>query len=132
MTLGVVMALLWWPGLVRSFTTPQRWVAVAWVVMAVLYLDAAVDSPLDLSVLYYRGQDRLAMPLAMLSVLLTVPGLQMLVGAVRSSRRSSRPLVVALVCLALIAAGLLAARPPRQCDEEPRSLPGRPRPLPAA
>ena len=30
MTLGVVMALLWWPGLVRSFTTPQRWVAVAW------------------------------------------------------------------------------------------------------
>lgn len=105
MALGVVMALLWWPGLVRSFTTPQRWVAVAWVVMAVLYLDAAVDSPLDLSVLYYRGQDRLAMPLAMLSVLLTVPGLQMLVGAVRSSRRSSRPLVVALVCLALIAAG---------------------------
>lgn len=105
MALGVALALLWWPGLIRTFTSPQRWVAVAWVVMAVLYLDAGIDSPLDLSVLFYRGQDRLAMPLAMLSVLLTVPALQMLISAVQGSRRRSRPLTAVLVGLALVIAG---------------------------
>lgn len=120
MALGVVLALLWWPGLVRTVTTPQRWVSVAWIVMAVLYLDAAVDSPLNLSVLFYRGQDRLAMPLAMLSILLIVPALEMLLSALRrSSRRgaapdrSSRersalgrsPLVILLLCAALVATG---------------------------
>lgn len=104
MALGVVMALVWWPGLIRTMRSPQRWVAIAWIVIAVLYLDAAVDSPLDLSVLFYRGQDRLAMPLAMLSVLLMVPGLQLLLHLVRSSP-ARRPVSAALVVLALVAAG---------------------------
>lgn len=105
MALGVALAILWWPGLVRTFTTPQRWVAVAWVVVAVLYLDAGVDSPLNLSVLFYRGQDRLAMPLALLSVLLIVPGLRMLVDVVRSSHRGARPLTAGLVVLAVLLTG---------------------------
>jgi len=105
MALGVAMAALWWPGLIRTFRTPQRWVAIAWVVVAVLYLDAGVDSALDLSVLYYRGQDRLAMPLALLSVLLIVPGLQLLVRAVRSSRWSLRPVTAVLVAAAVLMAG---------------------------
>ena len=105
MALGVVLALLWWPGLIRTLTTPQRWVAVAWAVFAVLYLDAAVDSPLNLSVLFYRGQDRLAMPLAMLSMLLVVPALEMLLAALRRSSRRARPLAVVLLCAVLVAAG---------------------------
>ena len=105
MALGVVLALLWWPGLIRTLTTPQRWVAVAWAVFAVLYLDAAVDSPLNLSVLFYRGQDRLAMPLAMLSMLLVVPALEMLLAALRRSLLRARPLAVVLLCAVLVAAG---------------------------
>lgn len=76
MVLGVVLAALWWPGLVASFRSAQRWVGIAWIVIAVIYLDAALDSPLNLSILYYRGQDRLSIPLAMLSAVLAVPGLQ--------------------------------------------------------
>ncbi|MGO2584477.1 MAG: DUF6541 family protein, partial [Brachybacterium tyrofermentans] len=77
MALGVVLAVLWWPGLISAFRTATwRWLAVAWVVIAVIYLDAALDSPLNLSTLYYRGQDRVSMPLAMLSAVLVVPGLQ--------------------------------------------------------
>src|SRR5699024_5168239 len=50
MALGAVIAVLWWPGLVTTLRSPQRWLSVAWLVIAVMYLDAAVDSPLDLSV----------------------------------------------------------------------------------
>jgi hypothetical protein len=75
MALGVVIALLWWPGLVRCARIGPRWIVVGWVIVVVLYLDAAVDSPLDLSVLFYRGQDRLTMPLCMLSCVLAVSGL---------------------------------------------------------
>ncbi|MCS6711037.1 hypothetical protein JSY14_03020 [Brachybacterium sp. EF45031] len=75
MALGTAIALLWWPGLVVALRERTlRWVGVAWILIAVLYLDAAVDSPANLSILYFRGQDRLAIPLAMLSCLLTVPG----------------------------------------------------------
>ncbi|WP_245822856.1 DUF6541 family protein [Brachybacterium avium] len=77
MALGVVIAMLWWPGLVTALAAPaRRWLAIAWIVIAVIYLDAALDSPLNLSALFYRGQDRLSMPLAMLSAVLVVPGLQ--------------------------------------------------------
>ena len=76
MALGVVMAAVWWPGLITLTRSAQRWLVVAWGVIVVLYLDAAVDSPLNLSVLYFRGQDRIAIPLAMLSALFMVPGVQ--------------------------------------------------------
>ncbi|PZO62101.1 MAG: hypothetical protein DI635_12910 [Pseudoxanthomonas suwonensis] len=76
MALSVVIALLWWPGLVRAARGRQRWLAGAWLVFAAMYVDAVLDSPLNLSILYYRGQDRLSMPLAMLSAVLVVPGLQ--------------------------------------------------------
>lgn len=109
MALGVVMAALWWPGLVTALRTPQRWLTVAWLVLAVMYLDAAVDSPLNLSVLYFRGQDRIAIPLAMLSALLVVPGLQAWAGLLRrtldvDAARGRRPVIAVLVVLATVAA----------------------------
>lgn len=75
MPMGVILAALWWPGLVRSCRRGHLWVAAAWLIFAVLYLDAAVDSSLHLSILYYRGQDRLSMVLALLGSLLVVPGI---------------------------------------------------------
>lgn len=133
MALGVVIAVLWWPGLVTSLRRPQRWLAVAWIVIAVMYLDAALDSPLNLSVLYFRGQDRLAMPLAMLSAVLVVPGLQAWARLLRRSglwepagRR--RALAAALVVLAGVAA--LSSLPPRldnAAKNFAQEYPGRPR-----
>lgn len=127
MAFGVVLAALWWPGLVTSFRSAQRWVGIAWVVVAVIYLDAALDSPLNLSILYYRGQDRISMPLAMLSAVLMVPGLQCwsrLLPARRAHpeaaegeprRTSPRRLVtVTLVAVAVVTA--LASVPTRSDD----------------
>ncbi|PWH04981.1 hypothetical protein DEO23_15205 [Brachybacterium endophyticum] len=105
MALGVVLALLWWPGLVASWRSPQRWLVVAWVVMGALYLDAAVDSPLNLSTLFYRGQDRLAMPVTMLTCVLVIPGLRAW-SRVLSPHREAVPrwVVTALALLAVVAA----------------------------
>ena len=119
MALGAVIAVLWWPGLVTTLRTPQRWLSVAWLVIAVMYLDAAVDSPLDLSVLYFRGQDRLAVPLAMLSALLVVPGLQAWARLLRRTPslrtvRRRRGAAAALVALAVLAA--LSSIPTRLDD----------------
>lgn len=115
MALGVLIAALWWPGLVASLTGPQRWLSVAWLVIAVIYLDAAVDSPLNLSVLFFRGQDRIAVPLAMLSCVLVVPGIRWYAGRLRISRSSGRPLraplAAALVVIAVL--GVLSSVPPR-------------------
>ncbi|WP_304502154.1 DUF6541 family protein [Brachybacterium sp. FME24] len=121
MALGVMLAVLWWPGLVTAFRdAPHRWLAVSWVVIAVIYLDAALDSPLNLSALYYRGQDRLSMPLAMLSAVLVVPGLQVWARVLgrgrdrrpdRPSRTGVRPVTVVLVVTAVIAT--LASIPAR-------------------
>ncbi|MFC7376614.1 DUF6541 family protein [Brachybacterium sp. GCM10030267] len=118
MALGAALAVLWWPGLVVSLRSrPHRWLAVAWIVVAVIYLDAALDSPLNLSALYYRGQDRISMPLAMLSAVLVVPGLQAwarLLAPSADRRRqpgASRPVALVLIVAAVIAA--LASIPAR-------------------
>lgn len=125
MALGVVIAVLWWPGLVRSFRSSSRWVGIAWVVIAVIYLDAALDSHLNLSILFYRGQDRLSMPLAMLSAVLIVPGLQWwsrklrtrAIGAPRPAL--ARPLVSALV---VVAALMTLASVPTRSDDAAKNL----------
>ncbi|MGO2819245.1 MAG: DUF6541 family protein [Brachybacterium tyrofermentans] len=133
MALGVVLAVLWWPGLISAFRTATwRWLAVAWVVIAVIYLDAALDSPLNLSTLYYRGQDRVSMPLAMLSAVLVVPGLQawarLLVrsrgeartpGAARADLRPARTVTVILV-IAAVAAALSSV--PSRSDNAAKNL----------
>lgn len=116
MALGAMIAVLWWPGLVTSLRSPQRWLPIAWLVIAVMYLDAAVDSPLNLSVLYFRGQDRIAVPLAMLSALLVVPGLQAWAGLLRRSSfldapQRRRTMAAALIGLAAIV--VLASIPTR-------------------
>lgn len=136
MAFGVVLALLWWPGLVRAARHPStRWLVGAFVVIAVLYYDAAVDSTANLSALYYRGQDRIAMTLAMLCAVLVVPGLQMLGEALRARRPAAaggatgdgtgsapglgRPLTVGLVLLAVLAAGTTI---PARLDDAARNL----------
>lgn len=110
MALSVVIALLWWPGLVRAARGRQRWLAGAWLVFAAMYVDAVLDSPLNLSILYYRGQDRLSMPLAMLSAVLVVPGLQAWARVVghrdAEGRRTgaNRPIIGVLLLMAVVAA----------------------------
>ena len=125
MAFGVMLAVLWWPGLVTSFRAPHRWIGVAWIVIAVIYLDAALDSPLNLSALYYRGQDRVAMPLAMLSTLLVVPGLQVwsrILGrsdAADGRPRAMRPIVAGLIALAVLAG---ASSLPSRLDNAAKNL----------
>lgn len=99
MTLGVLLVLLWWPGLARAVRGPSRWIVVAWLICAVLYLDAATDSAANLSVLFYRGQDRLSMPLTMVTCVLVVPGLVAWARVLRA--RLSAPLVAVLVIAAV-------------------------------
>lgn len=127
MAFGTVLALLWWPGLVRAARSPaSRWLAVAFAVTAVLYYDAAIDSTANLSTLFYRGQDRIAMTLAMLCAVLVVPGLQLLGDVVRrrlpagpTPGRLSRPVVLLLVVLAVAAAGSTV---PTRLDNAARNL----------
>lgn len=90
MALGVVIALAWWPGLVVCARDERVWLVVAWLVVVVIYLDASVDSPLDLSVLFYRGQDRLTMPLSMLSCVLAIAGLRWWVRVLAVRRDGAR------------------------------------------
>lgn len=107
MTIGVAIAILWWPGLVRTAASaPQRWLALAWLVVAILYFDAAVDSSWNLSALFYRGQDRIALPLTTLSILLAVPGLQVLSRLIaRPGVPVRRTVVLAVTALAVAIAG---------------------------
>lgn len=125
MALSVVLAVLWWPGLVSVLRSDQRWLAVAWAVFGAMYLDAVLDSPLNLSILYYRGQDRLSMPLAMLSAVLVVPGLQAWSRLLRRSlltgwtARHRRNTITALVLLAVVAA---AGSIPARLDYAARNL----------
>ncbi|MFC0675030.1 DUF6541 family protein [Brachybacterium hainanense] len=86
-------------------------------VMVVLYLDAAVDSPLRLSALWYSGQDRISMFLTLVVCLLTVPGTAHLARWLRRSGkrsaliwRSSAAVLGVLVVLSSVAPRLDYAR----------------------
>ena len=128
MAIGAVIALLWWPGLAISAARGPRRLAVAWLVVAVLYFDAAIDSPLDLSVLFYRGQDRLAMPLAMLSALLAVPGLQAWSRLRDASAPHRNRVTAGLAAIAVLIAGAsVPARVEHASRNASLDAPGRPR-----
>ncbi|WP_114855590.1 DUF6541 family protein [Brachybacterium sp. YJGR34] len=129
MALGVVLAVLWWPGLIVALrSSALRWLGIAWLVMTVIYLDAALDSPLNLSALYYRGQDRVAVPLAMLSAVLVVPGLrawsQLLRGLGRDPREGRRRRLASPVVAVLVAAAVVAglASIPARSDNAAKNL----------
>ncbi|MCL6423968.1 hypothetical protein Bequi_11355 [Brachybacterium sp. JHP9] len=81
------------------------WPLLAWaVVVGVLYFDAAVDSPLRLSDMWYRGQDRISMAVTLVACLLVVPGLAHLARLLRGrGMRWLRPLGAALAILAVLA-----------------------------
>ena len=119
MPLGVVMALLWLPGLVVSLVRGERWLAACWVAVAVLYFDAAVDSPLNLSALYFRGQDRLSIPLAMLSIALMIPGIEVIAAWLRKAlgaRPRGRFTLVQGTALVLAVVAALSSIPFRHAD----------------
>lgn len=126
MAIGVALALLWWPGLVTAFRRPHAWVAVGWIAIAILYYDAAIDSTWNLSTLWYRGQDRLAMPLAMMSMALVVPGLQFWHRRLGASLERSRALTAVLVVLAvLLSVGSVDARLDNAAKNLEADYPGR-------
>lgn len=75
MPLGVLFWGLVWVG-IGALGSRGSWTPVLCAgVVAALYMDAAVDSPLGLSVLWYRGQDRLAMLLTLIAVPIAVAGI---------------------------------------------------------
>lgn len=132
MALGVVIALAWWPGLVRCTRDARAWVVAGWVIVVVLYLDAAVDSPLNLSVLFYRGQDRLTMPLAMLSCVLAVEGLAwwgrflLTARGTATATAARRAIAMVLVAVAVLAVGLsVPARAGNSAKNLETDYPGR-------
>ncbi|WP_394215765.1 DUF6541 family protein [Brachybacterium vulturis] len=126
MALGVVIAVVWWPGLVTALAAPaRRWLPIAWIVIAVIYLDAALDSPVNLSALFYRGQDRLSMPLAMLSAVLVVPGLQCwsrVLGRWPAQRAASRRPRAVTAGLAVAAVLLTLTSVPARSDDAAKNL----------
>lgn len=111
MALGVGMWLLAWVGawaLARRGTWP---LLASAAIVGALYLDAAVDSVLNLSALWYRGQDRLAMLFTLVAIPLMIAGIAHLHRVWSVKRRPG----AAFVALAL-AAGLIVASIPTRLD----------------
>lgn len=107
--------LLWVLGYVGIWALLQRGsyvLPVALLVPLVLYMDAAIDSPLRLSALWYSGQDRISMFLTLLVCLLVVPGLAHLDRLVRRRSRPARQALrwLGLVLCVLVAASTIGAR----------------------
>ena len=101
--------LLWLLGYLGVWAHLRRGSAVLPVVLLVplvLYMDAAIDSSLRLSALWYSGQDRISMLFTLVVCLLVVPGLAHLD---RQARRIERPAQQFLRILGLAACVLLAA-----------------------
>lgn len=118
MVLGIALWVLAWVG-VRALIARRAWgLVLSAVVAAVLYVDAAVDSPLGLTVLWYRGQDRLAMLVTLLVVPLAVAGSAALAQWWRTRTRRPRagwassrlPLAAALLIAVAIAVGSVPTR----------------------
>lgn len=119
MPLGVAMALVWLPGIVVSVIRGERWLVACWAAVAILYLDAAVDSPLNLSALYFRGQDRLSIPLAMLSIALMIPGIELMSAWLHKTvvgRDRGRAALVQGTAFVLALAAALSSIPFRDAD----------------
>lgn len=75
MYLGVLIWFFTWLGVYLLLKQKQFTWPFLVLVIAVLYYDAAVDSQLQLSGLWYRGQDRISMVFTMLAVLLASLGI---------------------------------------------------------
>lgn len=76
MAIGVGIWVLAWIG-VFAFLRRGAWSPlVCALVVGVLYFDSAIDSPLNLSTLWYRGQDRLSMVVTLVTVLCAVAGIE--------------------------------------------------------
>ena len=82
------------------------------IVPVVLYMDAAIDSTLRLSALWYSGQDRISMLLTLVVCLLSVPGLAHLQRLVRQVDSPVRWIVkgLALASVLLVAVSTIGPR----------------------
>ncbi|MGO1686167.1 MAG: DUF6541 family protein [Brachybacterium sp.] len=112
MATGTLVWILGGIGIWASLRRGSFMLPVALLVPAVLYLDAAIDSPLRLSALWYSGQDRISMFLTLLMCLLVVPGLAHLDRWVRTRpARTSRLLrLLGLGLCVLVAATTIGPR----------------------
>lgn len=112
MATGPLLWLLGYVGLWALLRRGSYVLPVVLVVPVVLYMDAAVDSPLRLSALWYSGQDRISMFLTLLVCLLVVPGLAHLDRLVRRSAWPTRRLLrlLGLVLCVLVAVSTIGPR----------------------
>lgn len=75
MATGVMLWILAYIGLWALLRRGSFILVLVLLVPLVLYFDAAIDSPLRLSALWYSGQDRISLLLTLMVCLLIVPGL---------------------------------------------------------
>ncbi|MDN5820414.1 MAG: hypothetical protein L0H74_09230 [Brachybacterium sp.] len=112
MATGPLLWLLGYVGLWALLRRGSFILPAVLVVPVVLYLDAAVDSPLRLSALWYSGQDRISLFLTLLVCLLVVPGLAHLERLVLRGAHPTRRLLrlLALILCVLVAASTVGPR----------------------
>ncbi|MGY5765920.1 DUF6541 family protein [Brachybacterium sp. DNPG3] len=121
MAQGVLIWVVVWVGVIALARRRAGGAILCAAVVAVLYLDAAVDSTLGLSVLWYRGQDRLSMLLTLVAVPIAVAGLAAMRTWWRRQalRRGAgrRSTAVPAVALAVLAALVVAWNVPTRADQ---------------
>lgn len=107
MATGPLLWLLGYIGIWAQLRRGHVMLPVVLLVPLVLYMDAAIDSPLRLSALWYSGQDRISMLLTLVACLLVVPGLAHLERLTRRTEAPTRRLLRLLglgVCVVVAAA----------------------------
>ena len=108
MAIGVGVWVLSWIGIV-AFLRRGTWSPVVCaLVVGILYFDSAIDSPLNLSALWYRGQDRLSMVVTLVMILCAVAGIERILLFARAPQtpRTARMItasVSVVIALALVA-----------------------------
>lgn len=112
MATGPLLWLLGYVGLWALLRRGSIMLPMVLMVPVVLYMDAAVDSPLRLSSLWYSGQDRISLFLTLLVCLLVVPGLAHLHRLVRRGTHPVRGLLrlLALVLCVVVAISTIGPR----------------------
>lgn len=115
MSAGVGLWVLAWIG-AWSLLRRRSWGPLLCAAIAsALYLDAAVDSRLGLSVLWYRGQDRISMLMTLIAVTIAIPGLAQIgrwwmSGRSRSIERARHGVAIGAVFVTVLALSSIPQR----------------------
>lgn len=127
MAIGTGIWLLAWIG---SWTFARRgsWTPLlCGLVVAVLYLDAAVDSPMGLSALWYRGQDRISMLVTVVAIVFAIAGIAHLHRYWLRSGHKVLPVVITCALTATLVFSSIPTRSENAALNMDLDLPGRPR-----